>query len=210
MQPHDRTGPAGSTGRNALLFDQDDLARAGVDSATLDRAPDREMAENANLLESGDLDVVQLFEPYADDLVEKGAGYIWHRFAARGEIAYTSFYTTRRFAADQRDTCRALVRGIACAQQALHRETPLAIAEAIADFFPDRATAQLARIIHGYRKSELWARTPELPAAAFVRLKAALLSGGLIGYDAPYDELVDAELSAAPSAETGILGSCHV
>ena len=177
---------------------QDDLARAGVDSATLDRAPDREMAENAKLLESGDLDVVQLFEPYADDLVEKGAGYIWHRFAARGEIAYTSFYTTRRFAADQRDTCRALVRGIACAQQALHRETPLAIAEAIADFFPDRATAQLARIIDGYRKSGLWARTPELPAAAFVRLKAALLSGGLIGYDAPYDELVDAELSAAP------------
>jgi superfamily I DNA/RNA helicase len=30
---------------------------------------------------------------------------------------------------------------------------------------------------------------------AFARLKAALLSGGLIAYDAPYDSLVDAALS---------------
>ena len=173
---------------------QDDLARAGVDPTTLNRAA---------LLESCELDVVQLFEPYADDLVEKGAGHIWHRFAARGDIAYTSFYTTRRFASDQRDACRALVRGIASAQQALHRETPAAIAETITGFFPECSTAQLARIIGAYRKSGLWARTPALPAEAFVRLKEALLSGGLIGYDAPYDDLVDAELSAAPSKETG-------
>ncbi len=174
---------------------QDDLGRAGIDPASLNRAPDRPMAENVAALKSGALDVIQVFEPYADMLAADGAGHIWHRFAARGDIAYTSFYTTRRFATEQRDVCRALVRGIARAQQALHADTPAAIAEAIAPFFPELPAAQLARIIEGYRASGLWARTPVLPPEAFVRLKAALLSGGLIGYDAPYDHLVDADLS---------------
>ena len=32
--------------------------------------------------------------------------------------------------------------------------------------------------------------TPELRLGAFTRLKAAMISGGLISYDAPYDRLV--------------------
>ena len=45
-------------------------------------------------------------------------------------------------------------------------------------------------MIQGYRSSHLWALTTELPVAAFTRLKAAMLSGGLISFDAPYDRLV--------------------
>ncbi len=174
---------------------QDDLARAGIDPASLNRAPDRPMAESAAALRDGLVDVVQVFEPHADRLVESGQGYIWHRFADRGDIAYTSFYTTHRFARERREVCRALVRGIARAQRALHRESPMEIARAIAEFFPDSAIEELARIVDGYRASGLWARTPALPAAAFLRLKAALVSGALITYDAPYDRVIDADLS---------------
>jgi NitT/TauT family transport system substrate-binding protein len=177
---------------------QDDLARAGIDPASLDRAPDRAMAENAAALEAGEVDVIQVFEPYAETLVSAGAGHVWHRFAERGDIAFTTFYTTRRFAEQERESCRALVRGIARAQAELYAESAADIAGAVAGFFPDLATAALARAIEGYRASGLWARTPSLPAPAFVRLKAALLSGGLIGYDAPYDRVVDADLCGAP------------
>lgn len=174
---------------------QDDLARAGIDPRSLRRMKDRPMAKNVAAFKKGQLDVIQVFEPYADALVRSGAGHIWHRFASRGDIAYTSFYTTRTFARRNRKTCEALVRGIAHAQVALHSETPAAIANAIANFFPDLAPDHLAHMIKGYRDSGLWARTPALPVTAFTRLKAALVSGELIASDPPYERLVDTELS---------------
>ena len=48
------------------------------------------------------------------------------------------------------------------------------------------------------RSANVWPATPVFPVDAFVRLKAALLSGGLISYDVPYDLAVDEELSATP------------
>lgn len=176
---------------------QDDLARAGIDPAGLKRMKDRPMAENVAAFRRGRLDVVQVFEPHAEALVRSGKGHVWHRFATRGDIAYTSFYTTRSFARRNRRTCEALVRGIAKAQAALHAETPSEIAKQIAPFFPDLAGERLARMIEGYRDSGLWARTPALPAEAFTRLKAALVSGSLIASDPPYERLVDSELSNA-------------
>ncbi|NKB58304.1 MAG: hypothetical protein GKS00_18415 [Alphaproteobacteria bacterium] len=174
---------------------QDDLARAGIDLDNLRRMKDRPMAKNVAAFKRGQLDVIQVFEPYADALVRSGAGHIWHRFATRGDIAYTSFYTTRTFARRNRKICEALVRGIARAQVALHDETPVEIARAIGGFFPEIAPDHLARMIKGYRDSRLWARSPALPPAAFTRLKAALVSGGLIESDPPYDRLVNARLS---------------
>lgn len=176
---------------------QDDLGRAGIDPASLNRTPDQDMEKNVAALKSGALDVIQVFEPYATKLADAGEGHIWHRFADRGDITYTSFYTTRHFAKAQRETCAALVRGIAAGQQALYTETPTAIAEAIAEFFPELATDSLSQMIDGYRASGLWARTPALPPAAFVRLKAALISGGLIGIDPPYERVIDSDLSNA-------------
>ncbi len=175
---------------------QDDLRRAGIDPAALDRAPDLPMAENAGRLERGEVDVIQVFEPYVDHAVEGGWGHIWHRFASRGDMGYTSFYTTRRFADEQKDTCRALVRGIAAAQHALFAEAPLEIAAQIAEFFPDLSTGALARMIDGYRASGVWARHPALPPETFVRLKASLLSGGLISADVPYERAVDDAITA--------------
>ncbi len=174
---------------------QDDLARAGIDPGSLRRMKDRPMAKNVAAFRRGQIDVIQVFEPYADALVRSGAGHIWHRFATRGDIAYTSFYTTRTFAQRNRKTCEALVRGIARAQVALHSETPANIARAIASFFPDLAPDHLARMIKGYRDSQLWARTPELPAETFIRLKASLVSGGLIDSDPPYKRIINAGLS---------------
>src|SRR3546814_19029437 len=52
-------------------------------------------------------------------------------------------------------------------------------------------------MIEGYRASGVWARSPALPAATFVRLKASLLSGGLIAWDVPYNRAVDDAVTAA-------------
>ena len=169
---------------------QDDVGRAGVARNTIQWFRDQSMAENAAALASGELDAVQIFEPYADGLVQAGHGHIWHRAATRGDSCWTSFYTTRKFTEEHPDTCQALVLGIERALAILHNTSAEEIAVQVSDYFPDLADADLARMIDGYRASGLWARTTELPVTAFARLKAAMISGGLISYDAPYDRLV--------------------
>lgn len=174
---------------------QDDIARAGVDPLSLDRHPDRPMAENAALLASGALDVVQLFEPYIDDLVQSGRGHVWHRCTDRGDIGYTTFYATRETTTARRADCQALVRGMRAALADFHAASPDDIASALRGYFPDYAPDRLARIVATYRSHRLWAQDTALPPAAFLRLKAALVSGGLIAADMPYTHIVDADLS---------------
>jgi NitT/TauT family transport system substrate-binding protein len=181
-----------------LMF-QDDLGRAGIDPAHVWRGGDQPMDASAVALLADEADVVQVFEPYVDQLVEAGC-HVWHRFSVRGDIAYTTFYATRDFATRQREACRLLVRGMAAAQRAFHAARAETVADSIRTFFPEIAPAALTRMIAGYRDAGLWAHTPDLPVASFVRLKAALLSGGLIDRDFPYDRIVDAELSQGDPA----------
>ena len=183
-----------------LLYD--DLDRAGIDPAALTRTPDAPMAENAAALKRGEIDVAQLYEPYAEGLVSGGHGHVWHRFSARGDIAYTTFYTTRRFAAERRDACVALARAMAAALTRLHAAAPAETAALVGPaFFPELPLERFERIVAQYREAGLWPRGIALPAAAYTRLKAALLTGGLISCDVPYDDAVDAALSqpGAPS-----------
>ncbi|MGI9411471.1 MAG: ABC transporter substrate-binding protein [Hyphomicrobiaceae bacterium] len=170
---------------------QDDLQRAGIDPGAIDRAPDATMAENVVRLKNGEVDVIQVFQPYAELAVCGGFGHVWHRFSIRGDIGFTTFYTRRAFIADNRDVCVKLVQGAMQASKRLHRQSARKTAERIAPFFPDLEIDTLVNIISGYRKANLWARDPALPATAIVRLKAALLSGGLISRDIPYDHIVD-------------------
>jgi NitT/TauT family transport system substrate-binding protein len=181
-----------------LMF-QDDVARAGIDPADLRRTRDQPMEAHVTALLVGEADVVQVFEPYVDQLTQAGC-HVWHRFSNRGDIAYTTFYTTRDFVIRQRDACRLLVQGMAAAQQAFHAERAERIAASIQPFFADTDAAVLRRIVQAYRDAGLWARTPALPVASFVRLKTALLSGGLIDQDYPFDVIVDARLSQADPA----------
>jgi NitT/TauT family transport system substrate-binding protein len=173
---------------------QDDLRRAGLDPAAIDRVPDAPMAENLARLAAGEVDVVQVFEPYAARAELDGIGHVWHRFAERGDLGYTSFYSTRAFVTENRSTCAALIRGVHRAVTALYTQPVRATVEAVSGWFPDLPRKVLTRAIAGYRTSGLWARSPALPAPTVVALKAALLSGGLIGRDIPYERIVDDSL----------------
>ena len=190
-----RVAPAGDVPTPWMTF-QDDLQRAGLDPAAIAGKRVRPMAINIKAYLRGGVDVVQVFEPHADRLVREGHGHIWHRFTDRGDIAYTTFYAPRRFTRSRREACRRLVRGIARAQRALFKATPREIADAVTPFLPELDRAALVRIVGAYREAGLWSRTPDLPPAPFLRLKAALVSGGLIRRDPTYEKVIDSELSS--------------
>jgi NitT/TauT family transport system substrate-binding protein len=191
-----KVAPAGDVPTPWMCF-QDDLQRSGVDPRSVAGRRVRPMARNLRAYLRGEIDVIQVFEPYAQQLVAGGHGTIWHRFALRGDIAYTTFYATREMTEGRRDDCARLVAGMSRALSALSRSNPRTVAESIAEFLPDLSRDVLARIIDQYRASGLWAKTPDLPPAPFLRLKAALVSGGLIGTDPPYEKVVDRALSAS-------------
>ena len=74
---------------------QHDLRLAGLDPVRLDRVACQSMAENMMALRRGAVDVVQLFQPLAEELITSGAGHLWYAAADRGPCSYTTFYARR-------------------------------------------------------------------------------------------------------------------
>ena len=174
---------------------QDDLSRAGVNPNSINKSVDKTMQEHTVLFKKGELDIVQVFEPYAQELLESG-GHVWHRFSTRGDIAFTTFYATRNFVNSNRFACRSLIKAINKSLNKIHQSSAAEISDAIRPFyFPYLTPNAYENIITRYKDSKLWPKTTALPVESFARLKAALLSGGLIQKDIPYDRIIDQELS---------------
>src|SRR5207245_2855681 len=91
---------------------QEDLRRAGVNPATLNRIADRSMPDNMAALRGSALDLVQLFQPLAEKLIASGAGHLWYAAATRGPCSYTSFYARRGTIAAKHDEMLKLVRAL--------------------------------------------------------------------------------------------------
>jgi len=174
---------------------QEDLRRDGLDPAKLDRVTGRTMPQNAALLRGGDIEVAQLFQPFVEELVEDGAGHIWYAAAARGATSYTCLYARRSRLAERRDACHRMVRALYRTLRWVHAVTGAEIAAAIASYFPDVPRQRLANALERYKALGIWGTDPILPQAGYERLRASLLSGGLIERGAPYEVAVDNALS---------------
>ena len=61
----------------------------------------------------------------------------------------------------------------------------------LAPWFARTEPAHLSAALAGYQAAEVWTRDPSIAVAHLVKLKAALLFGGLIQRDVPYHAVVD-------------------
>jgi NitT/TauT family transport system substrate-binding protein len=174
---------------------QEDLRRAGLDPDALPRTDNRTMAENVVALRQGEVDVVQLFEPFAEELIAAGAGHLWHAAADRGPTAYTSFYARRSVLAARRDEMKKLVRGLYRTQKWLHAQPPEALADAVQSFFPSVPPTLLRGAVARYHALGIWGRNPIMPRAGYDRLKAGLISGSFVREGAPFESAVDNSLA---------------
>jgi NitT/TauT family transport system substrate-binding protein len=170
---------------------QEDLRRAGIDPARLNRIRDRGMVENAAALRRGEVDVVQLFQPFAEELIESGAGHLWHAAAARGPTSYTCFYARKTTTERKRDELLRMTRAIYRTQKWIAAASGDAIATAVERYFPDVPKPRLAAALARYQPLHIWGRDPRLPRAGYDRLKAALISGGLIRSAPAFEDVVD-------------------
>jgi NitT/TauT family transport system substrate-binding protein len=170
---------------------QHDLREQGVDPAGLHRMPDRPMAQNLEALRRGELDVAQLFEPYASIASQEGIGEVVYAASARGPTVYTTLIATRDSLARRRADFAAMTRAIGHMQDWLAAHTADELAEAVAPFYAGIGGGLLAHALARYREAGLWARTPAVSRQGFARLAGSLLSGGFIARAPVYEDCVD-------------------
>jgi NitT/TauT family transport system substrate-binding protein len=174
---------------------QDDVRQAGIDPETLDRISGPTMAENAVSLRTGGLDAVQLFQPYAEELVASGVGYIWYAAADRGLTAYTTLVTRRALLASRRDELLRMTRAMARVLRWIAATPGDEIARAVTAFFPDVPHDIFAAAMDRYRELALYAPDPVLRREGFDRLQAAMRSGDALDRAIPFEMCVDNSLA---------------
>lgn len=180
---------------------QEDLRREGLDPDSLNRMPDRTMPENVEALAADKADVVQLFQPYAEQVLTSGAGHIWYAQATRGYCTYTTLYATKDMIASRPDEMHRMTRAMYRCQKWLHSVPASEIAAAVAQFFPDVDKEILAAAAKRYVDLGVWGKDPHLPRAGFERLRDSLVSGGLITIRPEFEECVDNQFADAVIAE---------
>lgn len=169
---------------------QHDLRLASIDPGSLDRTGDKSMAQNIWALRAGEIDVIQVYEPYVEQLISNRSAHIWNAAAIRGPVAYTTFYTKSSFATAQPDVLRGLTRGMYRTVKWLGRQRPGTVARLISDYFPDLPRSTLEGAIARYLDVDLWGHNTLVGQRGYEWLKAALLSGGRISMGTPYQTCV--------------------
>jgi NitT/TauT family transport system substrate-binding protein len=180
---------------------QEDLRRAAIDPASVQRCTSGTMVENAAALVRGELDVIQLFEPFVSSLLAAGSAHIWYAAADRGPTSYTTFYTRKPCLYDRRDELLRLVRGIARTQRWVAATPADVIASTIAPYFPDTPVPLLTMACDRYKSLGVWSTTPVMPRAGYDRLLAGLISGGFVHPGTPFEVAVDNSLAEEVEAE---------
>jgi len=178
-----------------------DLRRAGIAPSTVKLALGRTMAENAAALRAGKVDVIQVFQPYVQELVEEGAGHVWYVAASRGPTSYTSFNTTRAYIEREPDTILRITRAMYRTLKWIAVRDGRALAEAIASYFPNVPAARLAACCETYRSLGLWNRTPVLQREGLEWLRDAMLAAGAIHTCFAYEDCVDARFAEQVARE---------
>ncbi len=169
---------------------QHDLREIGIDPTGLDRVAGRTMAENLAALGRGEIDVAQMFEPFASEAVRTGKGRIVHAASARGDTSYTTFLATRRSVAKNRDAFAAMTRAVARMQGWLQGHSPQDLASVVQPYFGHVAPEDLVAAFTRYKAANLWADTTPVSRAGFDRLAASLHSGGFISRIPAFEDCV--------------------
>jgi NitT/TauT family transport system substrate-binding protein len=160
----------------------------------LERIADRTMSDNLDALRRSDIDVAQVFEPYASMAVKSGIGDVLYAASGRGPTVYTTFLATRDSIVKNRSSFAAIVRAVRRMQSWLSDHGAEELAAAVAPFYTHISSDLLVSALRRYYDAGVWARSPEVSREGFAQLAAGLLSGGFLARTPSYEDCVDQSL----------------
>ncbi|MGQ0522440.1 MAG: ABC transporter substrate-binding protein [Betaproteobacteria bacterium] len=170
---------------------QYDLRRAAINPDQVMPAPARTMAENARALRDGEVDVIQVFQPYARELIDAGAGHVWYAAANRGLTSYTTFNTTRAFIEKNPDIALRMTRAMYRTQKWIAAHDGQAFAGLVASYLPDVPGATLAACLDDYKALGLWNTSPVMKHEGLEWLRDAMHAAGYIKSRPAFGQCVD-------------------
>lgn len=168
---------------------QQDLRDLRIDPERVSRIADRTMGDNLAGLDRGDIDVAQVFEPFAEEALSAGF-VILHAQSSRGPTSYTTFTATPDGVHRHRDAFASMTRAVARTQAWLSNNPAGDLARAVGPFFPSIPADGLARAFARYMQAGVWADDTGVSREGFSRLAMSLRSGGFISSLPDYDACV--------------------
>ena len=171
---------------------QQDLREVGVDPAQLNRVADRSMQDNLDALLRGELEVIQVFEPYVSLALANQDLEIVHAASQRGYTAYTTFIST--FDGMQRSHAgfESMIAAIEKFRPWLAAHGPAELARVVKSFYPHVSLDILTACLTRYHAAELWTCRRAISRQGFARLAASMLDSGYIERAARYEDCVAA------------------
>jgi len=171
---------------------QQDLRDAGVDPAMLTRVADRSMQENLDAMIRGELDVIQVFEPYASLALANEDIEVVHAASQRGYTAYTTFISTFEGMERNHAGFEAMILAIEQFRPWLAAHGPDELARAVKPFYPHLDLDVLTQCLTRYHAAELWTCRRVISRQGFARLAASMLDSGYIKQATNYEDCVAA------------------
>jgi NitT/TauT family transport system substrate-binding protein len=146
---------------------QHDLREAGIDPGSIRRVTDRSMAQNLQALGRGEIDVAQMFEPYASMGARQKLGHIVYAASGRGLTSYTTLIATRDAIMRLREPFAAMSRAVRRTLDWIASHRAAELTEVVAEYFPQvAARTWTARLRNTWPRS-YGAATPSLREKAF-------------------------------------------
>ena len=176
---------------------QQDLRCNGLNPDNLDRVSNRTMPENVSALTAGETDVIQIFQPYVEQILSQNLGHIWYSQANRGYCTYTTLYATKEMIAQRPEELYRMTRAMYRCQKWLHKVSGADIASAVSEFFPQVNIDILSLAAKRYIELGVWGKDPHLPREGFERLRNSLFSGGLIKMNPEFEDCVENKFADA-------------
>lgn len=171
---------------------QQDLRDAGVDPMSLTRVADRSMQENLDALVRGELDVIQVFEPYVSLALVHQDLEVVHAASQRGYTAYTTFISTVEGMRRNHAGFEAMILAIEQFRPWLAAHGPDELARVVKSFYPHVGLDVLTQCLTRYHAAELWTCRRAISRQGFARLAASMLDSGDIKQAASYEDCVAA------------------
>ena len=175
---------------------QADLRAVGLNIEQLERSGRLKrgwtMDEQIQALETHDIDVIQLFEPFVSEVLKSSQHQILYAAHSRGPTVYTTFICSQEGFAKKRAEFARLNEVLGLLQTWLHTHSARDIAHIVQPYFAQLELVVLTSAIERYLKNQVWATTPEMSRAGFDRLADSLHSGGFIQTRILYDSCVKA------------------
>lgn len=168
------------------------MREQGADPAKVQALEGLDVGRGVEALMSGRADYLQTGQPVVEQLIGDGVA---HLASAQAPIVkhvpYSSFIVTDETRTKRPTLCAAVVRALTRGFAWIATNDGDAISEALAPAFPGVPRTLMAPAVGRLKAQGIWSDGPRQDRAAFDRLGAMLVNGGLIKRAASYDDLND-------------------